>query len=326
MTHTRLAGFLALGLLIGGAVVPGTSFASSGCVTLTSSLSKGTSDTATNKSVSQLQDFLHTKGFLAVQPSGYFGTLTFKAVQDFQTSNKLAAVGIVGPLTRSTIQRLSCTAATSTAAAPAVSTPTNVNQQASVIAAISPAPVPPATAQVSLPYHSTTFSDWKGSWGTISTASDGTLLVAANASTTGAEAIFPASLHWTDYRYSADVSTNNGEITLIGRYRDDDNLLACTFVANTVSLIERINGDTKTVAYADLDSVTRIPAPRRTWVSMQVSGNTIGCSETPAVADVVYTTSNTDELTGGIGVRTYFSVPDDTTLGLYEVRVDPVSK
>ena len=333
MTHTRLVGSFVLGVLsIGSIVIPHTSFATSSCVTLTTSFTKGASDTSTNKSVSQLQGFLFTQGLLSSQPTGYFGSLTFKAVQAFQTANHLAAIGVVGPLTRVAIQKQSCVA-TSTPPAPTESAPSThastvgqtetppSSQQASVITAVA---TPPAnTSATSLPYHTESFVGWTGTWGSVATSSDG-LLVQANASTTGAEAIFLDSKAWTNYRYSADVSTNNGDITLIGRYRDEDNFLACTFIGNTVTISERSKGVTKTVASVGVDGVSRVPAPRRTWVSLQVVGPTIGCSQTSATANVTYTTSTSDALTGGIGAQTYFSIPNDTTLGLYEVRVDPL--
>ncbi len=120
------------------------------------------------------------------------------------------------------------------------------------------------------------------------------------------------------------MSTSNGDITLIGRYRDEDNFISCTFVADHITMNERIKGVTKTVAVADVPDISRVPAPRRTWVTLRVSGPTIGCSESGPTDNVTYTTSDSSELTGGIGAQTYFSIPNDTTLGVYEVRVDAI--
>jgi peptidoglycan hydrolase-like protein with peptidoglycan-binding domain len=55
---------------------------------------------STGSEVTALQTILHAQGYLAVAPSGYYGTLTFRAVAAFQTAHGLEAVGSVGPLTR----------------------------------------------------------------------------------------------------------------------------------------------------------------------------------------------------------------------------------
>lgn len=53
--------------------------------------------------VLELQDFLVDKGFLKTNPTGYFGLLTLKAVQEYQTSVGLPNTGYVGVLTRGKI-------------------------------------------------------------------------------------------------------------------------------------------------------------------------------------------------------------------------------
>ncbi len=55
-----------------------------------------------------LQVFLNGRGYLNHVPTGYFGLLTFSAVQNFQASQGIINTGFVGPLTRAQIQALSC--------------------------------------------------------------------------------------------------------------------------------------------------------------------------------------------------------------------------
>lgn len=70
-----------------------------------------------NSEVSELQDFLSDKGFLASASTGFFGFLTLKAVQAYQTSLTLPSTGYVGILTRAAINaELATVTAASTAA------------------------------------------------------------------------------------------------------------------------------------------------------------------------------------------------------------------
>ncbi len=55
--------------------------------------------------VTLLQNILIKRGYLKVQPSGYFGVLTFRAVVQFQRANNIPATGFVGALTRSALNR-----------------------------------------------------------------------------------------------------------------------------------------------------------------------------------------------------------------------------
>src|SRR3989344_7900224 len=63
------------------------------CVPIVRQLVQGSSGT----DVRGLQEFLHEKGYLSVEPTGYFGPLTAGAVGAFQGSEGLSQVGFVGP-------------------------------------------------------------------------------------------------------------------------------------------------------------------------------------------------------------------------------------
>lgn len=81
---------------------------SSGCLDLSNSLRYRSRDAQTNGEVSDLQDFLQTKGYLKSEPTGYFGLLTFQAAKDFQRDNNTSPTGFIGPITRAKIKALSC--------------------------------------------------------------------------------------------------------------------------------------------------------------------------------------------------------------------------
>lgn len=70
------------------------------CSSITTDLRQG----SRNDAVYALQDFLISKGYLNAEATGYFGVLTFKAVQSYQNDQGLTPSGFVGPLTRGAIQ------------------------------------------------------------------------------------------------------------------------------------------------------------------------------------------------------------------------------
>lgn len=74
------------------------------CLSLIADLRQGTR----NDAVASLQDFLITANYLNAEATGYFGALTFRAVQNYQKDKGFTQSGFVGPLTRGAIQKDSC--------------------------------------------------------------------------------------------------------------------------------------------------------------------------------------------------------------------------
>jgi len=86
----------------GGTSAPAPSTSAS-CVTLSHTLTQGSTDTSTGGEVMKLQNFLGVAG-----ANGYFGPGTLKAVQNWQAAHSVASpgvtgYGIVGPKTRAAI-------------------------------------------------------------------------------------------------------------------------------------------------------------------------------------------------------------------------------
>jgi hypothetical protein len=76
------------------------------CYEIKSNLGFGMRDKMTNGSVINLQAFLAGKGYLQVEPTGYYGALTLKAVRAFQKASGIAQTGFAGPLTRAQIKSI----------------------------------------------------------------------------------------------------------------------------------------------------------------------------------------------------------------------------
>lgn len=81
----------------------------SNCVVISGNLYLGASDRLFGGgNVARLQSFLISRGYLHSNVTGFYGTLTFSAVRNFQRDNGILAIGGVGPLTRNFIKTMSC--------------------------------------------------------------------------------------------------------------------------------------------------------------------------------------------------------------------------
>lgn len=78
------------------------------CLDLTSDLRQGYRDSVNIKNIYNLQAYLKSKGYLNSNPTGFFGSLTLKAVKNFQKDNAIRNTGLVGPLTRDFIKKQTC--------------------------------------------------------------------------------------------------------------------------------------------------------------------------------------------------------------------------
>lgn len=120
--------------------VPAQSIASTGCLDLSQNIHQGNKDSNLHGDIYALQSFLKSSNFLTVNSTGYFGVQTLKAVKAFQKANNITATGFVGPLTRSQIKKISCTA---TVADPAPVAPPETIPTVPVVD--TPASIPPVT-------------------------------------------------------------------------------------------------------------------------------------------------------------------------------------
>lgn len=115
---SKMTGFVLTGVVALSLIVPAVSLAQSdvdtsgdaSCAVLSVNLRYRSTDAGTDGAVSVLQDFLNSRGYLSVQPTGFFGSLTRAAAAAFQSANGISATppGFVGPITRAKIQAIDC--------------------------------------------------------------------------------------------------------------------------------------------------------------------------------------------------------------------------
>jgi hypothetical protein len=177
-----------------------------------------------------------------------------------------------------------------------------------------------------LPYNSQTFTDWKAVWGNASTTATGALRLEGSLQNNGAEAIFPPSLNWTNYRYQANVSVANGNISLLARYVDSSNFLACGFSTNWVELDQVYNGATTVLISKSVDNI--LPGDngltKATSVAMDVNGDQVGCAGFGPTDNITYTLPPGSPMQGGIGIESWYGTPLADQLDLLSVKVDPL--
>jgi peptidoglycan hydrolase-like protein with peptidoglycan-binding domain len=80
-------------------VAPATAQAATGTYVFKTLLTVG----STGPDVMALQQLLVKLNFLSVTPTGYFGSLTKRALQYYQTAHSISSVGYAGPATRASL-------------------------------------------------------------------------------------------------------------------------------------------------------------------------------------------------------------------------------
>jgi hypothetical protein len=80
--------------------------------------------------VLMLQEILQREGYLTAPPTGYFGTATEGAVEEFQTAEGIDALGVVGPSTRAALNQIEQSLAGTTTTTPSTTTTTTTSNAA----------------------------------------------------------------------------------------------------------------------------------------------------------------------------------------------------
>ncbi len=78
------------------------------CVDLSQEFGYGTNDKMKNREITALQAYLYDRGFLDVEPTGYFGPLTSFALRRFQYRNEIVVSGYVDIEVRDILREITC--------------------------------------------------------------------------------------------------------------------------------------------------------------------------------------------------------------------------
>ncbi len=326
MNNRYLTAILFSGTILSTFLFTQTAFSATlNCTDLKTTLRQGMNNKSNGSEIIFLQDFLRARGHLSSLSTGFFGEATFKAVKSFQTTQKIQAVGSVGPLTRAEIKKISCVKPTSpiSTAKPQIQATTTAivtSPQVAQVIATQKKVLPPA-----LPYRADSFRDWQRAWGSVENTSYGSLLIKGTETESSAQAIYLTSSDWTDYKYTANVSVSNGNIMLVSRRIDDNNLLICNFSGNIILIQQRINGETTTLASTVVKDMSSSPYFQKSLsVSMRVKGDTVGCTALGGEDNVTFTGIDNKLMKGGIAIQTWFEVFGSANLELHNVSVEAI--
>ena len=78
------------------------------CVNLTRNFGYGSRDGDTGREVSALQGYLYSRGYMDVEPTGYFGNITAISLGKFQFRNQITVTGSVNQEVRDIMKDLTC--------------------------------------------------------------------------------------------------------------------------------------------------------------------------------------------------------------------------
>lgn len=78
------------------------------CVVLTRNFGYGSRDGDTGREVSALQGYLYSRGYMDVEPTGYFGHITAISLGKFQFRNQITVTGSVNQEVRDVMKELTC--------------------------------------------------------------------------------------------------------------------------------------------------------------------------------------------------------------------------
>jgi peptidoglycan/xylan/chitin deacetylase (PgdA/CDA1 family) len=162
---------------------------------------------------------------------------------------------------------------------------------------------------------------WKGSWGGFS-INDDMLNVYATDTTSGSFSFLDGTYPWDNYVYSADINwMKGGYVSLVSRVKDNMNYTSCTFTDGRVSVEHFVNGeniklgDSKNTFILDKSNINIGMAVNKNNVYCLLNGNLV-----LSVLDIKGLQKN-----GGIGVKTWDPLTNNTAVSVKKVRVLPVN-
>lgn len=162
-------------------------------------------------------------------------------------------------------------------------------------------------------------SGWTRTWGRLE-EHDGSIAIGAAPNTTGSSVFLEGTYLWENYDFLAVLDLLKGQsISLLARYKDNENFATCVFSTDLVRVEERIHGKDRILAESR-EPLYLMELPKENLrFGIRISGDTVQCTVDSAIR--VSASGLARELVhGGIGFKTW-----DPTLGNSEVRVRQVT-
>lgn len=163
-------------------------------------------------------------------------------------------------------------------------------------------------------------SGWIKTWGQISQDRDA-IITGSIISTDGSAAFLDGTYLWRNYAFRANVYLNNGQIfSLMARYKDDDNYVACSFSAESIRIEQVVNSERKILSELMGNFIF---ANKNRDVGIGVNGSTVNCYLNNVIA---MRGSNLDQVLshGGIGFKTWGLQKGNSELVVRGVSVDSI--
>ncbi|RJQ36401.1 hypothetical protein C4552_03885 [Candidatus Parcubacteria bacterium] len=174
-----------------------------------------------------------------------------------------------------------------------------------------------------LPFTDTLDRDtgWIRTWGVLEHRG-GMLALHPTANDTGSAALLDGTRAWRDYQFTAVVDRlAGGNIYLWGRFKNDDNFVACNFSQQVAHVEQKYLGDLRVIR--GVERAASLPE-RNFEVAIRVRGRSVECLLN---GEVIVATPFLERAldSGGVGIKGWDARPDASQLVLREVRAIPLS-
>lgn len=162
---------------------------------------------------------------------------------------------------------------------------------------------------------------WQRDWGNLN-FKDGSVIISANASTTGSSVFLDGAYLWKDYIFRADINLAKGQtFSLMARYKDGKNYTTCSFSDKSIKVEQILNGERKVLSELKGDFVF-IGKNRK--VGIEVYGdNIVNCYLDDKIAIKGYDLDKGLDH-GGIGFKTWDPLINNSELIVKNVFVEEI--
>jgi biofilm PGA synthesis lipoprotein PgaB len=161
---------------------------------------------------------------------------------------------------------------------------------------------------------------WKNTnWGNVELKSN-TMIISALSDDTGSSVVLDGSGAWQDYTITTNVRWLKGSsIYLSGRYKDDENLVACNINKNLVHIEQIVDGESRVIAGVNNQFD---PGNDQFEVKMKIKGRSVECQINGVT---IVSTQFLDPAlsTGGLRIKTWDAAPNNSSLLIQSLHVDP---